>query len=250
MRIARYAAFALGLTLAACGGPKEEAEPVNEAPPPAAAPAPDTTATMDSTMHRDTSTTTRLLAIPPATATCQAGIGNEMVMPEPDSSHAVSLVTTLPFQVRRVPPAAVTYWLELGVSVPAESPLAAAEEAAERAAVPAPAPTTPAVTFGEKPTATFGEKPPAKASEKQAAMVSDKPSSSPPPPSRVVRAVDAERGRPSNAGRSGESQESARIHEAPPRAPTTVRPAEPGRAESGGTTDGSEAVDWLLKQRN
>ena len=60
MKIARYAAFALGLTLAACG-PKDEAEPVNEAPPPAAAPAPDTTATMDSTMmHTDTTTTTRL----------------------------------------------------------------------------------------------------------------------------------------------------------------------------------------------
>ncbi|HEU4439509.1 MAG TPA: hypothetical protein VFT36_09660 [Methylomirabilota bacterium] len=132
----------------------------------------------------------------------------------------------------------------------AESPPAAAEEVAERAAVPAPAPTTPAATFGEKPTATSGEKPPAMASEKQAAMVSEKPGGSPPPPSRVVRAADAERGRPSNAGRSGDSHESARVREAPARVPTAVRPAEPGRAESGGTTDGSEAVDWLLKQRN
>jgi hypothetical protein len=32
--------------------------------------------------------------------------------------------------------------------------------------------------------------------------------------------------------------------------PTTARP-EPGRnSEGGGTTDGSEAVDWLLKKRN
>ena len=61
MKIARYAVFALGLSLAACGCGKDDAAPVDEAPPPAAAPAPDTTATMDSTMmHMDTTTTTHM----------------------------------------------------------------------------------------------------------------------------------------------------------------------------------------------
>ncbi|HSL69683.1 MAG TPA: hypothetical protein VK864_05545 [Longimicrobiales bacterium] len=59
MRIARVAAFALGLALAGCGGAaEEETPPVEETMPPAPAPAPDTTAAMDTTMRMDTTTTT------------------------------------------------------------------------------------------------------------------------------------------------------------------------------------------------
>ena len=57
------------------------------------------------------------------------------------------------------------------------------------------------------------------------------------------------------AGNGGATNEGGRPHDtSPPSAatrPTALRSAEPKRNfESGGATDGSEAVDWLLKQRN
>jgi hypothetical protein len=101
-----------------------------------------------------------------------------------------------------------------------------------------------------------------------AAVSTEKPSGSPPAPAREVltapkpepprtAAAETERNRtPATAARNGgATHETARPRDTSPwptaTMPATLRSPEPRRSpESAGTTDGSEAVDWLLKQRN
>ena len=104
--------------------------------------------------------------------------------------------------------------------------------------------------------------------EPPAAVTTEKPSESTPAPSREVltapnpeparvpaAATERPRTRVTAARNGGAAHETTRPRETSPSptatVPTTLRSTEPRRnPESVGTTDGSEAVDWLLKHRN
>ncbi|HEX7787546.1 MAG TPA: hypothetical protein VF653_15110 [Methylomirabilota bacterium] len=140
-------------------------------------------------------------------------------------------------------------------------------------------PGRPAGTSSESSPATSSEKSRSSSGEKSGVITHDKSGSSSTehvaatggdtsggataPASREVRptradpgrapAVDMERGRSSStaARRGAPAQETARAQEVPPAIPAAGRSSEPARSsERATTTDGSEAVDWLLQNRN
>jgi hypothetical protein len=126
---------------------------------------------------------------------------------------------------------------------------------APKAAEPAPAaPVVVAPAPGSRPATTAKpaprpEIPPAPRPEAAPAPVKPQTVESVPPPPRAAttpstRNVSA----PENASRAPEPARA--VESVRPSAPAPPRPAEPARAaEAGETTDGSAAVDWLLRTR-
>ena len=138
-----------------------------------------------------------------------------------------------------------------GPAVTERGPATARSEAEERPAI-VDRPVEPAAGTAapSKPPAAPTEKPNGSSPAREVrAAAKPEPARSP--------AAEPERSRtPATAARSGGSaHETARpLEPSPPSAaaiPTTLRSSEPRRGpEGGGIADGSDAVDWLLKQRN
>lgn len=137
----------------------------------------------------------------------------------------------------------------------AERVPAAARSQAEEQPAPVDKPVLPApstVPIVEPPAAVPTEKP----SESTPAPSREVLTTPKPEPARVPAAATERPRTPVTAARNGgAARETARPRDTSPSptatVPTTLRSPEPRRnPESGGTTDGSEAVDWLLKHRN
>ena len=115
-----------------------------------------------------------------------------------------------------------------GRPAPAAKPAGAPQPIASGVKQPAPRPLEPAALPEARPVAK-----PERARPQPADTAASRP---PPPPARTGAPADS----------AARAQDAAR----PSTTPAPARPTEPGQApDSGGTTDGSDAVDWLLKSR-